>query len=567
MVEPEGEGAGTAATRAGSGPAAPRGAPAAWPLLAFLALGLLCLSVYRGALEGAFVSDDFGYIVSHPYTERLDAETVRAVFDPFGPAKLYAANYAPVHLLLTALERQIFAEAPLGYHLVNVVVHAANATLLVLLFVGSGVGMVAALLGGLLFAVHPANVEAVAWASQLKTNASLLFSLAALLAFRRHPGWATPLFVLGLLTKASAAVALPVAAAFTWAWGVTEPERSRRRWAWLGIWLLLFVAYAIPQAGSFAHQGAVEIAAFEDAGVHLRTVASVGARYLVMAASSWGVSAFQEPEPAFSWLHPWWLLALPAGALLGARLFVTLRARRVEAAWWVFAAASFAPVSQVFPFLNPVADRYLYFILPGLLGGVLCAWTAWSAGLPVGSRRLAAALCAGLAVFFTFHATSRAELWRGETWLLLDAAKHYPEGSVASFLRARRAAQEGDAATAVAELRRATEFDIDSFLVLLKDRALAPLRSDPAFQQLVNEVAGRWIERASRRRVESQAELRMLGLAHLQRRELDEAVASYERALELGGPLDPTLRAELEAVRAERARGGGGEDGHLAPRS
>ncbi|MDJ0849246.1 MAG: tetratricopeptide repeat protein [Myxococcota bacterium] len=561
MMEPQGEGTGAQEGEASGS------LPKAWPLLAFLGLGLLCLWIYRGALEGAFVSDDFGYIVSHPYTEALDLETVRAVFDPFGPAKLYAANYAPVHLLLTALERQIFADAPLGYHLVNVAVHAANATLLVLLFVASGVGPLAALVGGLLFAVHPANVEAVAWASQLKTNASLLFSLLALLAFRRHPGWATPLFVLGLLTKASAAVALPTAAAFAWAWGASEPERNRERWIWLGLWLLLFVAYAIPQAGSFAHQGAVEVAAFDDRWVHLRTVAAVGARYLVMAASSWGVSAFQEPEPAFSWLHPWWLLALPAAAVLSARLFVTLRDRRVEAAWWVFAAASFAPVSQVFPFLNPVADRYLYFILPGLLGGLLCAWTPWSRGLPATAQRVAGGLALAIAVFFGLHAAARAELWRGETWLLLDAAKHYPEGSVASFLRARRAAQEGDAATAMAELRRATEFDIDSFLVLQKDRALAPLRGDPAFQQLVNDVAGRWIERSRRRGVESQAELRMLGLAHLQRRELDEALASYERALELGGPLDPTIRIELEAVRAERDRIGAGEDGHSAPRS
>jgi len=156
--------------------------PKAWPLIAFLGFALLALAIYRGALTGPFVSDDLGYIVSHPYTEELSAENLRAIFDPFGPAKLYAANYAPIHLLLTALEREIFADTPFGYHLVNIGVHALNATLLVALLLASGLPRGAALLGGVFFAVHPANVEAVAWASQLKTNASFGYHLVNILS-------------------------------------------------------------------------------------------------------------------------------------------------------------------------------------------------------------------------------------------------------------------------------------------------------------------------------------------------------------------------------------------------
>jgi hypothetical protein len=558
--EPQASGVGKAAERPRSEPQASGvGQPRAWPLLVFAATALLCVWLYRDALHGEFVSDDFGYIQSHPYTERLDAETLRAIFDPFGPAKLYAANYAPIHLLLTALERQIFADDPTGYHLVNLLVHAANTALLAALWVASGVSRPAALLGALLFALHPANVEAVAWASQLKTNASLGFALLALLALRRRPGWATLCFAAGLLTKASAAFALPTAAAFAWAWGAAEPNLGRRRAAWLGLWALLFAAYSVPQLASFAHLGEVEVAAYADRGVHARSVAAVGARYLVMAATSWGVSAFQEPAPALSWLDPWWLFALPAGALLLARLLYTLRHRRVEAAWWVAAAASFAPVSQLFPFLNPVADRYLYHILPGLLGGALCAWSAAARERPAALGRVAAALALGLAVVFGVRTEARAGLWRGETFLLLDAARHWPEGSTARYLRARRAAQEGDRETALRELRAATEQGVDRFTALLGDPALAPLRGDPAFQALVDELAGRWIERARTRGHASQPELRMVALAHVQRGELSDAAAAYERALAAGGPLEDAVRAELAAVRARLAAEAGAE--------
>ena len=235
--------------------------------------------------------------------------------------------------------------------------------------------------------------------------------------------------------------------------------------------------------------------------------------------------------------------------------------------WWVLANVVLVNVIVI-----GIAWNYLIMFVPALirdLGLEISDWgTLWAgialgvlvfsfpagvAGDRVGAR---ASLTAGLvlAALFALHASERASLWRGETWLLLDAAEHYPEGSTASFLRARRAAQERDPETAVMELRRATERGIDRFTVLLSDRALAPIHGDPGFQALVDELAGRWIERAQRRGVSTQAELRMLALAHLQRGELDSAVLVYEGALAAGGPLDPVVRTELETVRARRER-------------
>jgi hypothetical protein len=545
-------------------------AAASWPpiqvLMIAVVFAVLCVTLYRPALEGSFLSDDYGYIVTNAYTSELSWDNVLAILDPTGPAKLYTANYAPVHLLLHALEQHIFADEVLGYHLVNILVHAANSALLVALLLASGVPAVGALLGGLVFAVHPANVEAVAWISQLKTNGALALSLGALLAHRRRPGLGALLFALALLTKASAVCALPAAAAFTWA-RRGRPGGSARHWRWLGLWGLILVLYSIPQFASFAHLGQVDVVAYDDPLVHARTIAAVGMRYLVMALTSYGVSAFQEPPPALSWLDPWWLAALPTGALLAWRVVATLRSRSQEAAYWVFAASSFALVSQLFPFVHPVADRYLYFVLPGLIGGALLL------GME-GKHRLAAsresgrslrlpspgALAGGaavvallLATFFGLRTWERARLWRNETWLLTDAAAHYPGGSTAHFLRARRSAQVGDVDTAVAELRAAAELGIDSFSQIMGDPGLAPIRQTTAFAEVVREVAGRWIERARERGYSTQPELRVMGHAHLVREEYAEAVEALERALQAGGPLDSVVRAELEAVRARAA--------------
>jgi len=563
------------------------GWPTAWPILLFGAFAALSVFVYSGGLQGAFVSDDYGYIVSSPYTRSLSAESVAEILNPWGQAKEYTVNYAPAHLLLTALERQIFANDVLGYHLVNVFVHALVSVLLVALLRASRIPEVPALLGGLFFLLHPANVEAVAWISQLKTNASLALTLGALLTFRRRPALSTLLFTLGILTKASAYAALPTVAALTWARGKQargkqargkqargKEARGReargrearerkdhgstpRQWAWIAAWAVLFALYAIPEFTSIGFGEAFHEPAYDEPWVQLRSIAAVGARYLVMAATSIGVSAFQEPPPALSMWNPWWLVSLPLGLALLWRMVATLRNRQEEGAYWVLAVASFVPVSQVFPFVNPVADRYLYFILPGLIGAVILL------GLEVQRRShfnpgratiaLALVVSLGVAVLFGVLSHGRARLWANETRLLLDAVKHYPEGGTAAFFRARSAAQAGNVIEAVAALRDAERKNAARFTNLLTDPGLAPIRPHPDFQALVREMASRWIERAQARGVDTQPEYRVVALAHQVRQEYALALRAFESALEVGGLQDELVRSEIAIVRGKLA--------------
>jgi len=532
---------------------APDGWPRTWPLLLFAALAGGCLWILRGALEGPFISDDGGYIVANVYLRELSFENVVAFFDPRSPAQIHAVgNYSPIHLLLHALEWQIFADHTFGYHLLNVLVHALVCTLLAALLLASRVPPAAAMVGVLIFAVHPANVQAVAWISQLKSTAGLAFALGALLAFSRRPALGLALFALGILTKAAAAFALPMAAALLWA-----RRAPARHWLWLGAWGLVFGVYVGVEFAEFRTRGQVEVAAFADPWVQVRSVAAYGARYLAMAATSWGVSAYQEPDPVLSALDPWWLVSLPLALLVGGRALLTLARRQEEGAWWLAAAVSWAPVSQVFPFVHPMADHYLYFVLPGLIGGVALWGSGWLTGASLGARRAALAAALALVVFFAWQSSRRAPLWQSDLLLSLDAARHFPEGRTARLLRARSAAQAGDLDTALAELRGAEERGMFEFRMLEVDPGLAPLRGEPAFQQLVHDWAGLWIGWAERSGASTQSELRIVGLAHLKRGEFDAAVLAYERALAAGGPDPDGTRRDLEVARSLRAQKGG----------
>jgi hypothetical protein len=509
------------------------------------------LTVYRPALDGPFLSDDFHYVRDNAYIHELGAENLLILFDPVGPATITIVNYSPVQLLLHGLAWQAFGAETFGHHLLNVVLHALASALLVALFLATGIPRTAAVLGGVLFLLHPANVEAVAWISQLKSTLALVLSLAALLAYSRRPGLASALFVLALLAKPTAAFALPVAAVLDWT------RTGRVRWGWLALWTLLFLGYAAAEFATHQRRGAVEATLHDTPLVLLRTVAGISLRYLLIASTSYGVSAFHEPEPAFSPLDPWWLGSLPVLALLGWRVLVVARRRDVELAYWAWAVVSFAPISQVFPFLYPMADRYLYFILPGLIGGALLAGGEGLERLPAAfaeRRKLArhAALALGIAagLIFGLRSLERAAIWRSNARLVADASLHYPDGKPANVGRAKNAALVGDVEGVIASLLRARARGYNDFYALETDPAWATVRDHPEFRALVHEMAGGKIERALHKPNPIQMELRGVGHAHIARGEHAQALEVLERALEMGGPRDAEIRAEVAALRA-----------------
>jgi len=543
--------------------------------LALLAAAFLgaALTLYAPALQGAFVSDDFHYLVNNAWLHELSLENTLAILDPAGPTAINVVNYSPVQLLIHAVAWEVFGREPLGHHVINVCLHALASLLLVLLFLRQGIPRAAAALGGAFFLVHPANVEAVAWISQLKSSSSLVLSLLALLAWPRRPLVGTLLFALALLAKATAACVLPVALLFEWS------ETGRVRWRFAVAAAVVLAAFSVAEFSTHQRTGAAEATLHETPLVLARTVAALGLRYLVMAGTSWGVSAFHEPEPAHSPLDPWWLASLPVYALLTWRIVTLVRAQRgaaersssskrsaqraegersstacSELAFWTWALVSFAPVSQLFPFLYPMADRYLYFILPGLVGAVLLAGGEAAARLSLPPRAVAALgaiACLALGV----RAHERTRIWRSSATLNADAAEHYPDGTVASLLAAKRAAFAGDADAALAALRRAVSRGYNRFDQLETDAAWDAVREDARFRDLVREIAAGWIERSKRKASPTQTELRVVAHAHVARQEYTDALRVYEAAVAAGGPDSDAIRAEIEVVRTALASG------------
>jgi len=533
----------------------------------------VALWIAAPAMPGEFLSDDHFYIVHNAYVQELSPENVWAILEPWGAPASHTLNYAPVHLLVHALEWHFFGGEDLrGWRAVNAAGHGLAAALLVLLLLRGGVPGIAALLGGGLFLVHPANVEVVAWIFQLKTILSLALGLGALILHPRRPALAAALFALALLTKITAVAFLP--AALVWDWARHRSGDGAPRWGWLAVWALAFALVAAPEMAAFQRQADPRLVLHEDPLVHGRTIVAIAMRYLAMTATGHGVSTFQEPDPAVSWLDPWWLGGVAALALLGWRTAATLRRGRPEAAFWVLAAAAFAPVSQIFPFVYPMADRYLYGILPGLIGGGLLvgreafeALAARTGERPRLREGLAAApwiagiAAAALLGAFALESRARAPVFRTNLAMMKDAMRSYPEGMQAQLLRGHAAARQGEAERAARAFQRAIELGFTDLEQLLENPQLARVRGHPAFREVLLDLARRDIARWGGREDLTQAELRQLSIAYTVAGRLPAAIRSLERALEVGGPYEEPVRQELEALRRQREARGGGAGG------
>ena len=175
-------------------------------LILCLVLVAATLAFYNPIIHNQFIDfDDSAYIVKNPSIQGgLTWDSVKWSFTTFREG-----NWHPLTWLSHALDYSLFRLNPLGHHYTNLLLHAANAVLLFLLLRRATASTWRSLCVAALFALHPLNVESVAWAAERKNVLSMLFFLLALYAYDRyaHVGErrlyfaVVVLFIFGLMAK------------------------------------------------------------------------------------------------------------------------------------------------------------------------------------------------------------------------------------------------------------------------------------------------------------------------------------------------------------------------------
>jgi len=406
------------------------------PTLAGLSLFLavLTLLVYGPISKHPFINyDDGTYITSNPHIQDgLTTETVRWAMTSF-----YAANWHPLTWLVHAMNYQLYGLEAGGHHVTSMLLHTFNVILVFLLLSGVTRSVGSSALVAALFAVHPLNVESVAWAAELKNVLCTLFFLLALGAYgwyARKPNLPrylllTFLFILGLASKPMV-ITLPFVLLLLDFW----PLNRLRKWSELNanfivpqknpLFLILeklpLLALSCASALiTIRGQNSADAAAMIRVSVSSRAANALFsyARYIWDAILPSGLVPFY-PHPLGT--LPLWQPVAGALALLVVSAIVWRmgRRRRYLVAGWLWYLGTLVPVIGLLQVgAQARADRYTYIPLIGILIMVV-----WGLSDLANSRRvshtfrlaIAAVVTAAFAILASrqiIHWSSSYDLW------------------------------------------------------------------------------------------------------------------------------------------------------------
>jgi protein O-mannosyl-transferase len=396
------------------------------PRRLYAVVAACALVVYAGALWNRFAGDDLYIVVLDPLVHHASG-LWRAFGSSYWAGNLNTTVYRPLAVATFALDWLI--DGAVWFHLVNLLWHAAAAVMVAVLarrWAGDSAGWIA----GLLFAVHPVHVEAVANIVGRNELMAALFTLLAVYAAleRDSVWWTAAAMAAGILSKENAAVA---PALIVWAWVVRlRPAPPRRRLArYLVSWVLVAAAYAALRWVVFRAYGAGIVAVApvfigqSPSTIRLTAVAALAdvARLLLFPLHLQADYSPQERTAVTGLVDVRLLLGVLAVAVWVALLVVALRrGRRVAAFGLGWVALAYAPVANLlFPIGVLLAERTLYLPSAGLaiaVGGALAR---------LDGRRLALVATA-LGLLGGMRTALRVPVWRDTLTMTVALADDAP---------------------------------------------------------------------------------------------------------------------------------------------
>ena len=366
--------------------------PAKRTLLLCLLLTAVVLVSYNPVIHNGFLSyDDDQYITENPHVRAgLTWAAVKWAFTTYD-----VANWHPLTWLSHALDCQLFGLNPAGHHYMNILLHAVNVVLLFLLLQSATGFCWRSLMVAALFALHPINVESVAWAAERKNVLSMLFFLFALYAYvwyahrpglRRYAAVAC-FFALALLCKPQA-ITFPFLLLLWDYWplcrigapAVTRPTaqdadvpKFRIGWLVLEKVPLLLLSAASAVVTMKAQKEAIQ--SFSQYSLLLRLENAVISYVRYLGKALWPsklVALYPHPTK----LHPAWQVGAAVVLLmLVTALVLRAREQRYLAVGWFWFLGSLVPmIGLVQVGAQAMADRYAYVPFVGLF--LMLTWLA-----------------------------------------------------------------------------------------------------------------------------------------------------------------------------------------------
>ena len=381
-------------------------------------LAAVTIALYSPVVGYSFiVLDDSDYVTANSHIHAgLSWNTIKWAF-----TSTAVANWHPLTWLSHALDYQLFALNPAGHHLDSLLIHALNAVLLFLLLAWVTKRVGPSLLVAALFALHPINVESVAWVAERKNVLSTLFFILAIAAYVRYaqkPDWrryllVAELFAAGLMAKPMV-ITLPFVLLLLdyWPLGRTSgsaPSVIRAPQMAISRLLLekvplLFLSAASALITLKVQQSGYAVRTLVQFPLAIRIENAIVSYGLYLWKTLWPARLALYPHPAIA--PPAWQWILSALVLIGVTaLVVIFRSKRYLLVGWFWFLGVLVPVIGLVQVgQGAMADRYAYLPLIGVFIMMAFGLADLADANDVGlAWRVIPALCALVALGIVTH--------------------------------------------------------------------------------------------------------------------------------------------------------------------
>ena len=457
-----------------------------------LFLALVTFAIYSSALRHPFVDyDDQDYVTENTHVQAgLTAKSIAWAF-----TATEADNWHPLTWLSHMLDCQVYGVNPSGHHLSSILLHLLNVILLFLILARGTGSMESSLLVAALFAVHPLNVESVAWVAERKNVLSSLFFLLTLGTYgwyavkpsvKRYLGFAA-LFFLGLASKPMV-ITLPFVLMLLdfwpleriqgWSERTSPAPRSRRnrkspsevsvsdmKLVVTPAPFFRLVLEKLPLLAFCAGSAAITIVAQRSAAIRSLQRFSLGVRLenAIYAYATYLWKAFWPTQLAAYYPHPGntldvWRFCLAALFLVAVSALVwnQRRSRRYLVTGWLWYLGTLVPVIGILQVGDQaMADRYAYIPLIGIFVMVVFGAAEWANRKAV-SFPIRAATAISILAGLSFLTWRQIGYWQSDYNLWSHTLQVTKENHVAEESISKALLMEGRAEEAVPGLQKAS---------------------------------------------------------------------------------------------------------------
>jgi protein O-mannosyl-transferase len=432
---------------------------AVWGIAAGLALAV-CL-VFGQTLAYDFVNfDDHEYVLENSHVR--DGFTTDWIAWAFASAEL--SNWHPVTWFSLTLDTQIFGPAAWGYHLTNVLLHAANAVIFFLLLRRMTGNQWASAAAAAVFAVHPLRAESVAWITERKDVLSGLFFLLTLHAYARYVDRRDSLgryllvalwLTLGLMSKAML-VTTPCVLGLLDYWPLRRPVPLRR-----------LVGEKIPllalSAAACLWTVSIQDKTLGGADVYPVSwrIGNITISYVTYIGSSIFPANLAAAYPRLPVPLPWGQAAVAAAILAGLTAFALARRRNCPylLVGWFWYLGMLAPVIGVLQVGTvSVADRFTYLPQMGL--AIAAVWGIAELSRSWPRRGLVCGAAATVAILLLMIVAARqTSYWRNSETLWKHALACTSRNVSAYCNYGSALVERGEIGEAIRQYREALQID------------------------------------------------------------------------------------------------------------